>query len=84
MTAAEKKASYEEIKAYVVERFGLKVSNLYIAQGKRVNEELLLSKCGIVERENYNKVKAEGVKVPKCPPQKEAAIREALEHFRIV
>ena len=51
MTAAEKKASYEKIKAYVLEKFGLKVSNLYIAQGKR--------KCGIVERENYNKPKPE-------------------------
>ena len=59
LTAAEKKASYEEIKTYVMEHSGLKVSNLYIAQVKR--------KCGIVERENYNKAKAEGVKVPKCP-----------------
>ena len=51
----EKKANYEEIKAYVLEHSGLKVSNLYIAQVKR--------KCGIIERENYNKAKAEGVKV---------------------
>ncbi len=76
LTAAEKKASYEEIKAYVLEHSGLKVSNLYIAQVKR--------KCGIIERENYNKAKAEGVKVPKCPEEKERAIREALEYFKMV
>ena len=76
LTAAEKKASYEEIKAYVLEHSGLKVSNLYIAQVKR--------KCGIIERENYNKAKAEGVKVPKSPEEKERAIREALEYFRMV
>ena len=74
--AAEKKADYEEIKAYVLEKFGLKVSNLYIAQVKR--------KCGIIERENYNKAKAEGVKVPKCPEEKERAIREALEYFFMI
>ncbi len=76
LTAAESKASYEEIKAYVMEHSGLKVSNLYIAQVKR--------KCGIIERENYNKAKAEGVKVPKCPEEKERAIREALEYFKMV
>ncbi len=76
LTAAESKASYEEIKAYVLEHSGLKVSNLYIAQVKR--------KCGIIERENYNKAKAEGVKVPKCPEEKERAIREALEYFKMV
>ena len=76
LTAAESKASYEEIKAYVLEHSGLKVSNLYIAQIKR--------KCGIIERENYNKAKAEGVKVPKCPEEKERAIREALEYFKMM
>ncbi len=76
LTAAEKKASYEEIKAYVLEKFGLKVSNLYIAQVKR--------KCGIIERENYNKAKAEGVKVPKCPEEKEEAIIEALKFHRMI
>ena len=45
LTAAEKKATYEEIKAYVLEHNGLKVSYLYIAQVKQ--------KCGIIERENY-------------------------------
>ncbi len=76
LTAAEKKASYEEIKAYVLEKFGIKVSHLYIAQVKR--------KCGIIERENYNKPKSEDSRQPKCPPEKEAAIRAALEHFRMI
>lgn len=49
LTKAEKKATYEEIKGYVLEHKGLQVSNLYIAQVKR--------KCGIIERENYNKAK---------------------------
>ena len=73
LTAAEKKASYEEIKAYVLEHSGLKVSNLYVAQVKR--------KCGIIERENYNLPKAEDVRQSKCPEEKERAIRETLEYF---
>lgn len=70
MTSAESKAIYEEIKAYVLEHTGLKVSHLYIAQIKQ--------KYGIIERENYNKPKSENSKQPKCPPKKEAAITEAL------
>ena len=76
LTAAEKKASYEEIKEYVLEKFGMKVSHLYIAQVKR--------KCGIIERENYNKPKSEDSRQPQCPPEKEAAIRTALEHFGMI
>ena len=76
LTAAESKASYEEIKAYVLKHSGLKVSNLYIAQVKR--------KCGIIERENYNKAKAEDARQPKCPEEKERAIKEALEYFKMV
>lgn len=76
LTAAESKATYEEIKEYVLKQSGLKVSNLYIAQVKQ--------KCGIIERENYNLPKSENSRQPKCPPEKEAAIREALEHFRMI
>ena len=65
LTAAEKKATYEEIKAYVLGHTGLKVSHLYIAQVKQ--------KCGIIERENYNKPKSENAKQPQCPPEKEKA-----------
>ncbi len=76
LTAAESKATYEEIKDYVLEHSGLKVSNLYIAQIKQ--------KCGIIERVNYNLSKSENFRQPKCSPEKEVAIREALEYFRMV
>ena len=76
LTAAEKKATYEEIKAYVLEHTGLKVSGLYIAQVKQ--------KCGILERENYNKPKSEDTRQPQCPPEKEKAITEALRHFGMI
>lgn len=76
LTAAESKATYEEIKNYVLEHTGLKVSNLYIAQIKQ--------KCGIIERANYNLPKSENSRQPKCPPEKEKAIREALEYFRMI
>jgi 23S rRNA (uracil1939-C5)-methyltransferase len=76
LTAAESKATYEEIKDYVLEHTGLKVSSLYIAQVKE--------KCGIIERANYNLPKSENSRQPKCPPEKEKAIRDALEHFRMV
>lgn len=76
LTAAESKATYDKIKAYVLEKFGLKVSQLYIAQIKR--------KCGIIERKNYNQSKKEDAKVPKCPPEKEAAIIDALKHFQMI
>lgn len=75
LTAAESKATYQEIKDYVLDKFGLKVSTLYISQVK--------AKCGIIERENYNKGK-EGHRVPKCPKEKEDAIMDALRHFRMV
>ncbi len=76
LTAAESKATYDEIKTYVLEKFGFKVSQLYIAQIKR--------KCGIIERKNYNQSKKEDAKVPKCPPEKEAAIMDALKHFQMI
>ena len=76
LTAAEKKATYEEIREYVFEHTGLKVSHLYIAQVKQ--------KYGIIERENYNKPKSENAKQPQCPPEKEKAITEALQHFGMI
>jgi 23S rRNA (uracil1939-C5)-methyltransferase len=76
LTAAESKATYQEIKDYVLEQTGLKVSTLYIAQIKQ--------KCGIIERENYNKAKAEDARQPQCPPEKEAAIRDALKYFGMI
>ena len=76
LTAAESKATYDEIKAYVLEKYGLKVSSLYISQVKR--------KCGLEVGQNYNLSKKEDAKVPQCPPEKEAAIMEALKYFRMI
>lgn len=76
LTDAEKKATYQEIKDYLLEYSGLKVSSLYIAQVKQM--------CGIIERENYNKPKSEDAKQPQCPPDKEKAIKEALTHFGMI
>lgn len=73
LTSAESKATYEEIKAYVLEHTGLKVSPLYIARVKQ--------KHGIIERENYNKPKSENTKQPQCPLEKEKAIVEAMKYF---
>lgn len=75
-TAAETKATYEEIKAYVWEKYHLKVSNLYVSQIKR--------KCGLEVGQNYNLSKSENPKVPKCPPEKEMAIMDALKHFQMI
>ena len=76
LTTAESKATYDEIKAYVLEKHGLKVSSLYISQVKR--------KCGLDVGQNYNLSKKENAKVPQCPPEKEAAIMEALKHFQMI
>ncbi|WP_337743892.1 23S rRNA (uracil(1939)-C(5))-methyltransferase RlmD [Dysosmobacter sp.] len=76
LTSAESKATYEEIREYVFEHTGLKVSHLYIAQVKQ--------KYGIIERENYNKPKSENARQPQCPPEKEKAITEALRHFGMI
>ena len=76
LTAAESKATYEEIKDYVLKQSGLKVSNLYIAQVKQ--------KCGIIERANYNLPKSENSRQPQCPAEKEQAIVAALKHFGMV
>ena len=75
-TPAETKATYKEIKDYVKEQTGLNVTPLYIAQIKQ--------KCGIIERECYNKPKSESYKQPQCPPEKEKAIRDALKHFQMI
>ena len=76
LTAAESKATYDEIKAYVLEKYGLKVSSLYISQVKR--------KCGLDVGKNYNLSKKADAKVPQCPSEKEAAIMEALKYFSMI
>ena len=75
-TSAELKATYQEIKDYVLKEFGLKVSSLYISQVKR--------KCGIEVGENYNLPKSENARVPQCPKEKEDAIRSALKYFAMI
>ena len=69
-------ATYTQIKDYVLEHSGLKVSNLYISQIKR--------KCGIEVGKNYNLPKSEDSRQPQCPPEKEKAIREAFKYFGII
>ena len=75
-TSAEMKATYQEIKDYVLKEFGLKVSNLYISQIKR--------KCGIEVGENYNLPKTKNPKVPQCPKEKEDAIKAALKYYAMI
>lgn len=70
------KATYEQIKAYVLEQTGLKVSSLYIAQIKK--------KCGLDVGENFNLPKSENARQPKCTPEKEDAIMQAFRHFGII
>ena len=75
-TSAELKATYQEIKDYVLKEFDLKVSNLYISQVKR--------KCGIEVGENYNLPKSENTRDPQCPKEKEDAIKAALKYFAMI
>ena len=76
VTPAETEATYQEIKDYIFEQHGVKVSSLYIAQVKE--------KHGLKERENYNKPKSEDPKQPQCPAEKEKLIEEALKHFKMI
>ena len=75
-TSAELKATYQEIKDYVLKESGLKVSSLYISQVKR--------KCGIEVGENYNLPKTENARVPQCPKEKEDAIKAALKYYAMI
>ena len=76
MSGFQKGATYQEIKEYVKEQTGLSVSTLYISQIKR--------KCGLEVGQNYNLAKKENAKVLQCPPEKEEAIKAALEYFKMV
>ena len=70
------KATYEQIKVYVLEQTGLKVSSLYIAQIKK--------KCGLDVGENYNLSKSENARQPQCTPEKEEAIMQAFKYFGMI
>ena len=76
MSGFQKGATYPQIKEYVQEHSGLKVSSLYISQVKR--------KCGLDVGQNYNLSKKEESKQPQCPPEKEKAIKEAMKHFGMI
>ncbi len=76
LTKTESKATYQQIKDYVLDNTGLKVSSLNIAQVKR--------KCGIIERKNYNKSKNDDARVPNCTEEKEQAIKKALKFFMMI
>ena len=75
ITAAEARATYGEIKEYILNKYGFKVSSLNIAQVKQ--------ECGIIERENFNKPSGK-YRQPKCPEHKFNAIKETLEHFKMI
>lgn len=76
ITSSETKATYSKLKQYILEQTGLSVSSLYIAQIK--------NKCGLNMRDNYNLPKSENAKKLKCPAEKEAAIMDALRHFKMI
>ena len=76
LTAAESKATYDEIREWVQEKYGFHVTNLNIAQVKREH--------GIIERENYNKPRSEDSRQPGCPKEKVKAIGEALRFFQMI
>ena len=76
LTAAESKATYEEIQEWVQEKYGFHVTHLNIAKTKR--------KCGIIERQNYNLPKSENSRSPETPKEKEEAIIDAFLHFKMM
>lgn len=76
VTSAESKATYGEIKRYIMEKYHTKVSTLYIAQTKR--------EYGIIERKNYNVGKNEDAPVRVCPQEKKQMIVDAFRHFKMI
>lgn len=76
LTAAESKAAYEEIRDYILEKHGVKISSLYIAQIKKMH--------GIIERDCYNKTRDNEKTTPQCPSEKELLIEDALRHFKMI
>ena len=76
LTAAETAATYDELKDYVLLHFGFRVTSLYISQVKR--------KCGLPVGECYYHPKNPNPVIPQCPPIKEAAIKQALQHYQMI
>ena len=75
-TKAETKPAYDQIKDYVMEKYGVKVSSLDVANAK--------NEFGLKERENYNLPKSDNPKRPNLTPEKKKIIKEALEHFKMI
>lgn len=75
VSAPKIKATYSQIKEYILNKYGFKVSSLNIAQVKQ--------ECGIVERENYNKP-SDDYKQPNCPKTKADAIKDAFKYFKMI
>lgn len=76
LTELRGKATYAQVKEYIINEFGLKVSSLYIAQVKK--------KCGIETGENHNLPKSEDARQPQVTPEKEEAIMKAFRHFGVI
>ena len=68
-------ATYTEIKEYIWQKYGFKVSALYIAQTK--------DKCGLAKRDNYNIGEGKSKDLV-CPAEKEKAILDAFRHFCMI
>ena len=76
MSRFQQGATYEQIQEWIQEKYGFHVTHLNIAKTKQ--------KCGIIERENYNKAKSPDSKQPGCPEEKVKAIEAALKHFQMI
>ncbi len=76
LTELRGKATYAQLKEYILNEFGLKVSSLYIAQVKK--------KCGIETGENHSLPKSEDARQPQVTPEKEEAIMKAFKHFGVI
>ena len=74
--APEECATYQKIKEYVKDKYGVNVHTSYIAQVKRM--------CGLDMGENYNKSKKENPEVKQCPQEKVEYIKDALKHFGLL
>ena len=72
----EEKATYQKIKDYVKNKYGVNVHTSYIAQVKRM--------CGLDMGENYNKSKKKNPEVKQCPQEKVEYIKDALRYFKLI
>ena len=75
-TKAETKPAYDQIKDYVMEKYGVKVSSLDVANAE--------NEFGLKERENYNLPKSENSRRPNLTPKKKEMIKEAFQHFNMI